>query len=471
MLLSLVRAEGGDGDDALLGGVDGDLDRPAADRAVLEVALGGPAASVDPDGNGLSAVRTGDLLFHARYCNRVPEFLAVYQEVVEALDAGKLARAAAGRAPQPGPGGRQLVLGLGKVASELCAGVQAAGGAIAAGAIAAGAILVVPRDAPSPPGAQVLYGGHPLPDQGSLRAGEALLAAARSLTPNDSVLLLISGGGSALAEAPHPDLSLDDVRAVNLALLNSGAPIEEMNCVRAHLSRLKGGGLARALHAAGVTRVRALVAVDVPIGGVAAVSSGPAAADRTTCADALALVRKYALPEAATRVRETLKAGDPADFVEHEALCDLRSPALEAARRGFTLLDSPVRGTVEAFAEKLAGLRGAWAASGELEVRIPAGAPPGGRDQHLALHMARKLRGAQATFLAAGTDGRDGPTGSAGAHVDGATWDQAVRRGLDPERALLEFDAARVLSALGLLIPERHTGAHAGDLFLLRRLG
>ena len=387
------------------------------------------------------------------------ELLAVYHEVLEALDPGKLARAAAGRAPQPAPGGRQLVLGLGKVAAELYAGLQGA----------TGALLVVPRDAPAVPGAQVLHGGHPLPDAGSLQAGEALLAAARALTPRDAVLLLLSGGGSALAEAPHPDLSLDDLRAVNLALLNSGAPIEEMNCVRAHLSRLKGGGLARALHEAGVTRARALVAVDVPIGGVAAVSSGPAAADRTTCADALALVRKYALPDAATRVRETLKAGDPADFVEHEALCDLRSPALEAARRGFTLLDSPVRGTVEPFAEKLASLRGTFAASGELEVRIPAGAPPGGRDQHLALLMAQKLRGQRASFLAAGTDGRDGPTESAGARVDGTTWDEAVRRGLDPAGALAAFDAARVLSALGLLIPARHTGAHAGDLFLLDR--
>jgi glycerate 2-kinase len=333
------------------------------------------------------------------------------------------------------------------------------------------AILVVPKDAPGPSGARVLRGDHPLPDPGSLEAGEALLSAARSLRPADAALLLISGGGSALAEAPQPGLSLADVRAVNQALLQSGAPIEEMNCVRAHLSRLKGGGLARALHAAGVTRARALVAVDVPIGGVAAVSSGPAIADRTTCADALALVERYGLPEVARRVVETLKPGDPADFVEHEALCDLRSPALLAAQRapGLRMLESPVRGTVEAFAERLSFEPGFVCASGELEVRVAPGAPEGGRDQHLALLMAKRLRGTAAAFLAAGTDGRDGPTGSAGAMVDGRTWDEAERRGLAPERALAGFDASRVLGALGLLVPARHTGAHAGDLFLLRR--
>jgi hydroxypyruvate reductase len=389
------------------------------------------------------------------------DLVTLYQEVVSALDARQLARAAAAGAPRPGPGGRLLVLGLGKVAAEMCEGARGE----------ADAILVAPHDAPAPPGATVLRGGHPLPDQGSLQAGEALLAAARSLGPHDAVLLLLSGGGSAMAEAPHPGLSLEDLRAVNAALLRSGAPIEEMNCVRAHLSRLKGGGLARALHAAGVTRAKALVAIDVPVGGFAAVSSGPAAADPTTSEDALRLARRYRLPEAALRVRETLKPGEPADFVEHQPICDLRSPALEAARRsGATLLDSPVRGSCEAFAGRLAGLRGFFAASGELEVQVPAGAPPGGRDQHLALLLARALRGqADAAFLAAGTDGRDGPTPSAGAAVDGATWDEAERRGLQPGKALAEFDAARVLGALGLLLPSRHTGAHAGDLFLLHR--
>jgi hydroxypyruvate reductase len=393
------------------------------------------------------------------------ELLAIYEEVVKALDARKLARDAAARIPRPGDGGKIFVLGLGKVAAELFEGVRDAMGPIQG-------TLVVPRDAPVPAGALVIQGDHPVPDQGSLRAGESLLAAARMLRAEDTALLLISGGGSALAEAPRAGLTLSDVREINLALLRSGLPIEQMNCVRSHLSRLKGGGLARALHAAGVKRARALVAVDVPLGGVAAVSSGPAAADPTTCADALKLVREHRLPTAATRVNETLKAGEPADFVPHESLCDLRSPAVLASQGGdrAVLLESPVRGTVDAFAQRLEKLHGFFAASGELELKIPPSAPPGGRDQHLALLMALKIRGAKgAGFLAAGTDGRDGPTDAAGAHVDGTTWDEAERRGLNPSKALKEFDASRVLAELGCLLPSRHSSAHAGDLYLYRR--
>src|SRR5207253_8475827 len=281
------------------------------------------------------------------------QLIALFRAVVEALSAERLVREAcvSGAAPRPGPGGRLLALGLGKAAPEMLAGARAAMGEALeplAFAVPAGA-----------GGGALIEGGHPLPDAGSLRAGEALLSAAASLGAQDAALLLVSGGGSALAEAPRPPLTLEDVRAMNDALVRSGAPIEEMNCVRAHLSRLKGGGLARALHAAGVTRARAFVAVDVPIGGVRAVSSGPAIADETTCADALTLARKYGLPPAATRVRETLKPGDPADFIAHEALCDLRSAAQEAARRApLRMLDSPVRGTVEAFADTLSRERG-----------------------------------------------------------------------------------------------------------------
>src|SRR6267142_308975 len=390
--------------------------------------------------------------------------LALYEEVVRALDAGVLIRAAASRAPQPAPGGKLLVLGLGKVAAEMVSAVPGE----------RNAIVVAPIDAPAPSGARVLRGGHPLPDASSLEAGESLLAAAGALKPADAALLLISGGGSALAEAPHPELSLADVREINQALLTSGAPIEEMNCVRAHLSRLKGGGLARALHAAGVRRARALVLVDVPQGGPAAVSSGPFAADPTTFADAREIVRRrrVALPQRAVRLleggpsEETLKPGDPADFIEHVALCDMRAPAEQAARlsRSPARVGPLVRGPVSALPEQYerAAGPGLFAASGEPELAVPPDAPPGGRAQHLALLMARALRGRRAGFLAAGTDGRDGATSAAGAAVDGSTWDEAERRGLEPARALSRFDAASCLQAVGATIPSFQSGAHAG---------
>src|SRR5205823_6763229 len=106
-----------------------------------------------------------------------------------------------------------MIFGLGKIAAEMCEGARGS----------SDAILAIPRDAPAPAGALVLRGGHPLPDEGSLQAGEALLSAARSLKPQDAVLLLISGGGSALVEAPRPGLSLPDLREVNFALIRSGA--------------------------------------------------------------------------------------------------------------------------------------------------------------------------------------------------------------------------------------------------------
>jgi hydroxypyruvate reductase len=228
-----------------------------------------------------------------------------------------------------------------------------------------------------------------------------------------------------------------------------------------------------------VRRARALVLVDVPRGGAPAVSSGPAAADPTTFADARAIVRRRSVdlsPAAAAlleRGEETLKPGEPADFVAHDVLCDMSSPAREAARlwSGGAEVAPIVAGSLEEVAARhaaaLDGPPRLVCASGEPELRVPGSAPPGGRAQHLALLMARALRGRNAAFLAAGTDGRDGNTEAAGAAVDGSTWDEAVRRGLDPERALTRFDSASVLSSLGATIPRLRTGAHAGELHLV----
>jgi len=209
------------------------------------------------------------------------------------------------------------------------------------------------------------------------------------------------------------------------------------------------------------------------------VSSGPFAADPTTFADAREIVRQraVALPPRAARLldgrasEETLKPGDPADFVAHVVLCDMRAPAEQAARlaRAPARIGPLVRGPVAALPqqyERAAG-PGLFAASGEPELNVPSDAPPGGRAQHLALLMARALRGRRVGFLAAGTDGRDGPTSAAGAAVDGSTWDEAERRGLNPADALARFDASSCLQAVGATIPSFRSGAHAGELHLL----
>ena len=405
--------------------------------------------------------------------------IALYEEVVHALGARRLSREAClrGALPDPLPGGRLFVLGIGKVSAELYLGACDAFGELPA-------VLAIPQGTPTPPQqALCVVGGHPLPTAGSLAAGEALLHAATQLGPKDVALVLLSGGGSALAESTP--LLLPDLLAVNDALLRSGAPIEEMNLVRAHLSRLKGGGLARALFGAGVRRGAALVAVDVPKGGMRAVSSGPASADPGTYQGALnaTYARKLALPEAALSLLragargeypETLKPGEPADFLDHQMLCDMTSPAREAAQRAQRpCLQLPlVSGPLEEFARRLTDAAQAQpgillVASGEPELRIPATAPAGGRAQHLALWMARALRGTRAAFLAAGTDGRDGNTSAAGAAVDGESWDEAERRGLHPDQALASFGATPLLEALGRAIPARHSEAHCGELYLL----
>jgi hydroxypyruvate reductase len=414
--------------------------------------------------------------------------LRLFDDVLADLAADRLvAEACAEGIPEPQPGGRLVALGLGKVAAEMAAGARAA-----LGARLSRAVVAAPAGAPDrfagDRNITLLRGGHPLPDEGSIAAGEALLAAAGELGPRDAALILISGGGSALAEAPLSGVSLADLRALNEALLRSGAPIEEMNRVRAPLSRIKGGGLSRRLFEAGVRRALALVLVDVPNGGVAAVSSGPAASPLGSAADALEVLRRRAVaaPVAVVAALERAEAAapvEPAPPIPHLALCDLRAPALVAAelaeRRGWRSLvvqPAPLTGAPEPASGRFAAWLGAqvegptlFCASGELELAVPPDAPPGGRAQHLALLMARELRGREATFLAAGTDGRDGPTAHAGAVVDGRTWEEAERRGLEPERALRERSATAVLERLDATMPARPTGAHAGEAYLLLR--
>jgi glycerate 2-kinase len=319
--------------------------------------------------------------------------------------------------------------------------------------------------------------GHPLPDERSVVCAEQLLAQARAVPADERALLLLSGGASALVGAPVDGLGLDELQAATRALMNGGASIREINVVRRHLTRLGGGKLAAAC--AGAIDVLALsdVAGDDP----ATIGSGPASPEPATRDEALALARRYGLSAAAIAALE--RAGDN-PRADHPAFARgtyrvLASPetlAAAAARAmvGFRVRSWPslVAGDVEEFAVDLAAAARTLSAGeaivavGEPTVRV-RGSGTGGRAQHLALSMAAALSGTTRSFVALGSDGRDGPTDAAGAFVDGRTLQKMAARGIDAAGALERCDSNRALAAVGATIPRFDSGTNLTDLYIL----
>lgn len=414
-----------------------------------------------------------------------PDLEAIYREALDELSGERLTRAAVGAcagALQPDPGGRVRVLALGKAAAAMARGArglaQRLEGVAASASASARAV---------PDGVELALGAHPLPDERSLRAGEALLAAASRHRPSDRLLALVSGGGSALAAAPASGLTLEDERAASQALLRSGAPIDAMNTVRKHLSRLKGGLLGAAC---GQPRGLTLILCDVPSGDLAAVASGPFCADPTTFDQSLEAVRAYRVElSAAARLYleagargdapETLKPGDPR--LAHLAPRLLASPAdlARAATRWARTRGIPCDCEERAFsgdfqelaerllARALSGPPGMLAIAGEPTLAVPSGAGSGGRMQHLALTLARALAGRRFRALCAGSDGRDGDTPHAGALVDGETARRAQALGVELDRVLARFDSAAACRTLGAALPAFDSGTNLCDLVLL----
>jgi hydroxypyruvate reductase len=407
-----------------------------------------------------------------------PSPVDVYLEVSRRVDGARLvSEAAAALAPERGGEGRVSVLALGKVAFPMLDGLVARVGSerIAAGLVIAPATRF-PRAPALPPGVEALVSDHPTPSDRSLAAGQAALAFARRLGPTDRLVVLLSGGGSALVAAPAPGLSFEDKRAATTAVARAGARIAELNTVRKHLSALKGGRLGAAC--AAPTTVLALS--DVVGDDPGTIASGPFAPDPTTFADALALVRRLA-PEApaavvrhlergaAGAIDETPKPGAPRlAHVEHRILAGPGRVPAEAERiaaaAGLPLgeLGRDTELDVEALAAEYgARARAEAAAGGGPRLLIGNGEPSivvtgdgrGGRATHLALLVAREISGLEnVSFLAAGTDDRDGSADASGAAVDGTTWRRALAANLDPEGALARCDSATVLGALGVLV-------------------
>ena len=365
---------------------------------------------------------------------------------------------------------------------------------------------------------QILEAGHPVPDENSVRGAQAVADLADKATERDLVLCLLSGGGSALLTLPVPGLTLADLQALTGALLRSGATINELNTVRKHCSRIKGGHLARL--AAPATLIT-LVLSDVVGDPLDVIASGPTVPDPTTVADAQAVLERYGLDsfplsqgEAAPpplssqegttptlppwkggirgRVREgifheTPKPGDPAfERVQHVIIGSNRLAALaaveQACRLGFDalLLSTYVEGEAREVARVAAALaKGVrthgdplpppaclvWGGETTVTVR---GTGKGGRNQELALAAALALDGWPGVLLTAlATDGIDGPTDAAGAVATGETAARARALGLDPRAALAANDSYPFFDALGDLVRTGPTGTNVNDLLFV----
>ena len=320
---------------------------------------------------------------------------------------------------------------------------------------------------------EIVQAAHPVPDSAGLQAAQRILQLVSGLTADDLVIALVSGGGSSLLVAPGPGLTLADKQAVNSALLASGASISEMNCVRRHLSAVKGGRLAAACHPA---RVLTLLISDVPGDDPINIASGPTVADPTTCADALAIIARYRIP-VAPAVRALLDSGQgesikPGD-VRLAAVCSriITAPqlALEAAARvaraaGYTphILGDSLEGEARDVAKTLAGitrqvlLHGqpftppcVLLSGGETTVTLK-GNGRGGRNVEFLLALGVALDGLPGVWaLAADTDGVDGADEIAGAVLGPDSLARAWALGINPRSSLDNNDGHGFFHALG----------------------
>lgn len=379
--------------------------------------------------------------------------------------------------------GKVLVLGLGKAS----AGMVAALGDSLADHTHLG--LLIPKQAPvqALAGFEVIPGGHPLPDENSLRAGQRALELAGGLGENDLLLCLISGGGSALMTSPHPGLSLDDLQHLTSALLACGARIDEINILRRHLDRVKGGGLARAAYPA---RVVSYILSDVVGNPLEAIASGPTAPDPTSRGDALAVLSKYDLsdkvPAAVLRVLEnapeTPKPGERVFARVDNILVGSNALAAQAAlaqarAEGFQtrFLGDGWQGEARAVAETLCDRLKmerlphpfCLVAGGETTVSLRSSGL-GGRNLELALAAASALSGlADVLLVTLATDGEDGPTDSAGAVVTGETVLRAQALGLEASHFLERNDSYHYFAPLGDLLQPGPSGTNVNDLVFL----
>ena len=392
--------------------------------------------------------------------------------------------------PEPPARGRTLVLGAGKAGGAMAAAVDALWPANAplSGLVVTRYDHVPPAYKARPGRIEVVEASHPVPDEAGRKAAARIVEQTRGLGPDDLVLCLISGGGSALLSLPAAGLTLEDKQAINKALLKSGAAIDEMNCVRKHLSAIKGGRLATLCAPA---RVVTLLISDVPGDAPEVIASGPTVPDATTCADALAICRRYGI-ELPSAAREGLSSGafetpKPGDrrFAGHEVhLIATPQQSLEAAAAAARaagieahILSDEIEGEsrevgkVHAALARAVARRGAPFAKpcvilsgGETTVTVKSKGGRGGRATEFLLGCAIALQGEpNVHVLAADTDGIDGIEDNAGALVTPTTLQRAGALGLKAADYLDRNDAWSFFSQLGDLVTPGPTFTNVND--------
>ena len=397
--------------------------------------------------------------------------------------------------PTPPTVGRTIVIGAGKAAGAMAQAVQALWpqDAPMQGLVVTRYHHTPPRPAGVKARIEIVQAAHPVPDAAGLQAAERMLALVQGLSQDDLVLCLISGGGSALLSLPADGLTLADKQHINKALLNSGANIFEMNCVRKHLSRIKGGRLAAACSPA---RVVTLTISDVPGDEVSIIASGPTVPDATTCAEALSILKRYridvpaeVLAQLQSGALESPKPGD-ALFVGHEVHMiatpqqSLQAAASAARAAGLNayILSDEMQGESREVGKVHAALARAAAkgtgafekpcvvlSGGETTVTVrpqreSAVKGRGGRAGEFCMGLALALQGQQGVYaLAADTDGIDGDQDNAGAFVAPDTLNRAAALGLKLDDHLDRNDAYSYFDALGDLVVTGPTYTNVND--------
>ena len=385
------------------------------------------------------------------------------------------------------------VTGAGKASARMAQAIEA----ILGDKITSGLVIVKYGYSLPTKRVKIVEAAHPLPDRAGLEAADGVIRLAEQAAENDLIICLISGGGSALLSSPLEGISLQDKQKTTERLLHSGARIEEVNAVRKHISRVKGGGLARATYPASIVSLILSDVVDDPI---ATIASGPTAPDPSTYGDCVAILERYKIwRRIPVPVRELVKKGISGEIAETPKKEDtiflkvrnlvvgnnrLATEGAKQKARELGYHSSILSNSIEGEARHAAlfhiaigkevlnsgqpiSAPACLISGGETTVTV-SGEGKGGRNQEFALAAALAIDGNERlVVLSAGTDGTDGPTDAAGGIVDGATVRRAKDKGLDPFAHLEKHDSYPFLLAVGDLLITGPTFTNVMDLRLI----